>query len=325
MHADAHRLPRVGLLFPGQGSQYPGMADPWLAHPSGRAVFEEASDALGEDLVEACREDVRLEDTALVQPAIVACDVAAYRVLSERGIFPVAAAGHSVGEYAALVAAGAVPLRSAIEAVAERGRAMADAARETPGAMTALIGLDADQAKTVAGVAGRGGVLTVANLNSPTQIVLAGTVPAIEQAEAMARSRGAKAVRLRVAGAFHSPLMRPAFPRVRVAVSRMSFSAPDFPVIPNGSGSPEQNPAALQHQLSRHVGSAVRWEASMRSMAALGVDLFVEAGPGQVLAKLVKRCVPGAAAVAIGSPGDAEEKLPGALQNAAAGEGRDAG
>jgi [acyl-carrier-protein] S-malonyltransferase len=301
------------------------MADPWQAHPAGRDVFQEASDALGDDLVAACANAARLEDTALVQPAIVACDVAAYRIVRERGVVPVAAAGHSVGEYAALVASGAVPLRAAIEAVAERGRAMADAAAETPGAMTALIGLDAEEAKTVAGVAGRGGVLTVANLNSPTQIVLAGTVPAIEQAEAMARSRGAKAVRLRVAGAFHSPLMRPAFPRVRAAVSRLPFSTPEFPVIPNGSGAPERNPAALQHHLSRHVGSAVRWEASMRSMAELGVDLFVEAGPGQVLAKLVKRCVPGATSVAIGSPGDAEEKLPGTLHDAVTGEDRDAG
>jgi [acyl-carrier-protein] S-malonyltransferase len=322
MHADAHRFPRVGLLFPGQGSQYPGMADPWLSHPAGRAVFDEASEALGEDLAAACREEARLDDTALVQPAIVACDVAAYRVVRERDIIPVAAAGHSVGEYAALVASGAVELRAAIEAVAERGRAMADAARETPGAMTALIGLDADEAKTVAGVAGRGGVLTVANLNSPTQIVLAGTVPAVEQAEAMARSRGAKAVRLRVAGAFHSPLMRPAFPRVRAAVSRMPFSPPEFPVIPNGSGAPEENPAALQHHLSRHVGSAVRWAASMRSMAELGVDVFVEAGPGQVLAKLVKRCVPGATAMAIGSPEQAE-KL--AASQPGASEDRDAG
>ncbi|MGH2686804.1 MAG: ACP S-malonyltransferase [Actinomycetota bacterium] len=322
MHADAHRLPRVGLLFPGQGSQYPGMADPWLSHPAGRAVLDEASETLGEDLVSVCRDEARLDDTALVQPAIVACDVAAYRVVRERGIVPVAAAGHSVGEYAALVASGAVPLRAAIEAVVERGRAMADAARETPGAMTALIGLDADQAKTVAGVAGRGGVLTVANLNSPTQIVLAGTVPAVEQAEAMARSRGAKAVRLRVAGAFHSPLMRPALPRVRAAVSRMPFSAPEFPVIPNGSGAPEENPAALQHHLSRHVGSAVRWAASMRSMAALDVDVFVEAGPGQVLAKLVKRCVPGAAAMAIGSPEQAETL---AASQPASSEDRDAG
>ena len=325
MHADAHRIPRVGLLFPGQGSQYPGMADPWHAHPAGRAVLDEASEALGEDLVAACRDEARLEDTALVQPAIVACDVAAYRVVRQRGILPVAAAGHSVGEYAALVAAGAVSLRAAIEAVTERGRAMAAAARETPGAMTALIGLDADEATTVAGVAGRGGVLTVANLNSPTQIVLAGTVPAVEQAEAMARSRGAKAVRLRVAGAFHSPLMRPAFPNVRAAVSRMPFSSPEFPVIPNGSATPERNPAALQHHLSRHVGSAVRWEASMRAMADLQIDLFVEAGPGQVLAKLVKRCIPGASSVAVGSPEDAERKLPGSLEDAAAGRDHDAG
>ncbi len=297
--------PRIAFLFPGQGSQFPGMADPWISHPAGRAVLDEASAILGEDVAAMSRDERRLEDTSIVQPAIVACGVAAQAVLRSEGVEPVVAAGHSVGEYAALVCAGATSLRSALEAVTERGRAMAEAATERPGAMTALIGLGAEDAETVSQVAGRAGVLSVANLNSPTQTVLAGTVSAVELAEAMARSRGAKAVRLRVAGAFHSPLMEPAFPRVRAAVSRMELTAPEFPVVPNGSAVAESDPTALRHMLARHVGSAVRWAASMRAMADLGVDLFVEAGPGQVLAKLVKRCVPGARSVAVSDPDQA--------------------
>ena len=295
----------VGFVFPGQGSQFPGMADPWLEHAASRAVLDEASAVLGEDVVAMCRDERRLEDTAVVQPATVVCGVAAQAVLRAEGIDPVVTAGHSVGEYAALVSAGATSLGSALIAVVERGHAMSDAAAEEPGAMTALIGLTADEAETVARVAGRAGVLSIANLNSPTQTVLAGTVPAVELAEDMARSRGAKAVRLKVAGAFHSPLMQPAFPRVRAAVSRMEISTPSIPVIPNASARPESDPTALRHLLARHVGSAVRWAASMQAMAALGVDVFVEPGPGQVLSKLVKRCVSGARSVAVGSPDDA--------------------
>ena len=296
----------VGILLPGQGSQHAGMADPWIEHPVGRAVLEEASEALGEDVVALCRDPSRLADTAAVQPALVACDVAAAEVLGAFGLRPAVAAGHSVGEYAALVVTGAIPLAPAIRAVAERGRAMAEASRESPGAMTALIGLGPNDADEVSTVAGRGGVLAVANLNSPTQTVLSGSRDAVERAEDMARSRGAKAVRLKVAGAFHSPLMRPAVQPVRAAVARIPFEPPRVPVVPNGSAEPETRPSVLRDLLSRHVTSAVRWERSMRAMADMGVDLFVETGPGDVLAKLAKRCVQGARAVSVNDPDQAE-------------------
>jgi [acyl-carrier-protein] S-malonyltransferase len=297
---------KTAVLFPGQGSQYAGMADPWIDHPEGRAVLDEASDVLGYDVIEACRDDDRLAHTAVVQPALFACDLGAFRVLETEGLRFDAAAGHSLGEFVALVAAGATDLRPTLQAVVERGLAMHEAGENNPGSMTALVGLSPDQAADICRVAGRGDVLMVANENSPKQTVLSGSVPAIERAEALARSRKCRVVRLKVAGAFHSPLMRPALARVRAAIARLEFRTPAFPVIPNASGRPTTQPSALRDLLSRHLVSPVRWERSMRAAAGeLGVEWFVEAGPGDVLARLAKRCVPGARATAVGKPDEA--------------------
>jgi [acyl-carrier-protein] S-malonyltransferase len=297
---------KMAVLFPGQGSQYPGMADPWSSHPAGRAVLEEASDALGWDVIEVCRDERQLADTAVVQPALFACDLAAFRVLEEEGVRFAAAAGHSLGEFAALVAAGATDFRPTLHAVVERGLAMHEAAEAAPGAMTALVGISPQDAAEICRIAGRGDVLMVANENSPKQTVVSGSVAAIEQAEDLARSRRARVVRLNVAGGFHSPLMRPALDRVRSAIARLSFQAPRFPVTPNASGRPVQHPAALRDLLSRHLVSPVKWERSIRAMAETGIEIFVEAGPGDVLAKLAKRCVPGTRAVSIGTPAEAQ-------------------
>jgi [acyl-carrier-protein] S-malonyltransferase len=297
---------KSAVLFPGQGSQYPGMADSWADHPEARAVLDESSEVLDYDVVEACRDESRLADTAIVQPALFACDLAAFRVLEGEGFRFEAAAGHSLGEFVALVAAGATDLRPTLEAVVERGRAMHEAGEINPGAMTALVGLSPDEAADICRVAGRGDVLMVANENSPKQTVLSGSIPAIERAEELARSRKCRVVRLKVAGAFHSPLMRPALDRVRAAVARLQFRAPRFPVIPNASGRPTAQPSALRDLLARHLVSPVKWERSMRAAAAeLGVEWFVEAGPGDVLSKLAKRCVPEARATSVGTPDEA--------------------
>lgn len=295
---------KIAALFPGQGSQFVGMADPWTEHPAGAAVLAEASEALGYDVAGACRDEAKLADTAVVQPALFACDLAAFRVLEAEGVTFHAAAGHSLGEFVALVASGATDLRPTLEAVVERGRAMHDAGEQNPGAMTALVGISPAEAQTIVQTAGRGDVLTVANENSPKQTVVSGSVPAIERAEEMARSRGAKAVRLKVAGAFHSSLMQPALDRVRAAISRIEFREPRLMLVPNASGRPTTAPAALRDLLNRHLVSPVKWERSMRAMAEDGVDLFVEAGPGEVLSKLVKRSVQGARTVTVGSPAD---------------------
>jgi [acyl-carrier-protein] S-malonyltransferase len=295
----------IAALFPGQGSQYTGMAEPWAGHPAGRAVLDEASAALGRDIVDLCRDETALATTELVQPALFAVDLAAFRVLEAEGVEFTAVAGHSLGEFAALVASGALELGPALTVVLERGRAMDEAGRALPGAMTALIGMNAEEAAELVEIAGRGDVLVVANENSPTQVVLSGSVSAIERAEELAKSSRARAIRLRVAGAFHSPLMRTAVQRVRDAISHLEFHEPSLDVVPNVSGRTTREPLALRDLLSRHLTSPVRWERGIRNMALLGVDTFVEAGPGDVLSKLVRRIAPEAITVAVGSPHEA--------------------
>jgi [acyl-carrier-protein] S-malonyltransferase len=300
---------KIAVLFPGQGSQHPGMADPWAGHPVGKQVLDEASETLGYDVIEACRDEDRLADTAVVQPALFACDLAAFRVLESEGVPFSMAAGHSLGEFVALAASGATDAMPTLRAVVERGKAMHEAGTEHPGTMTALVGISPDEAADIVRTAGRGDVLTVANENSPKQTVVSGTVEAVERAEEMARSRGAKAVRLKVAGAFHSKLMQPASARVRTAVTALEFRHPRFPVVPNASGRPTDQPSAMRDLLGRHIVSPVKWERSMRAMAEAGIDLFVEAGPGEVLTKLVKRCVPGAKSIPVGGPPDVKSVI----------------
>jgi [acyl-carrier-protein] S-malonyltransferase len=295
----------LAVLFPGQGSQYPGMADPWKGHPAGAGALDEASEALETDVVHACRDDALLSTTAFAQPALLACDVAAWRVLEAEGIAAEAAAGHSLGEFAALVAAGALGYDDALALVAERGRAMQEASDERPSAMTALIGVSAADAAEICEVAGRGDVLAVANENAPSQVVLSGSIAAVERAEEAARSRRARAVRLNVAGAFHSPLMQSAAARMREALSTTTFTDPRFPVAANVSGRLIGNAAAFRDVLARHVVAPVRWERSMRSLGDAGIDTFVEAGPGDVLTKLARRILPDARAVAVGSAEEA--------------------
>ena len=296
---------QLGVVFPGQGSQYAGMADPWIDHPDGLATLERASKVLGQDVVDLCRDEDALATTEFVQPALFACDLAAYRVLEAEGVQASASAGHSLGEFAALVAAGALELESALEAVIERGRAMQSAADVRSGTMTALLAVSSEEAAEICAVAGRGDVLAVANENAPTQVVLSGSQEAIERAEELVRSRGSKAIRLRVAGAFHSPLMQPAVPAIRDAVSHLHFETPHFPVAPNVSGRLTMEPSAMRDALSRHVVSPVRWERTIRSLAQAGFDTIVEAGPGDVLSKLARRTVEGMSTVAVGSPADA--------------------
>jgi [acyl-carrier-protein] S-malonyltransferase len=295
------RIVAFAILFPGQGSQYAGMADPWLAHPAGAEALDEASSALGRDLVAASRDPALLEATDVAQPALLACDVAAWRVLEAEGVRPVAAAGHSLGEFAALVAAGVLSLEDAVRLVGERGRAMQAASDERPGAMAALLGVSAaDGADICAAVAGSD-VLVVANENAPKQVVLSGSVAAIERAEGLARERRARAVRLPVAGAFHSPLMEPAVPAMREPLARTTFADPRILVAANVTGALVREGAELRALLDRHIVSPVLWERSMRALGDAGVDTFVEAGPGDVLTKLVKRILPGAVAVAVGT------------------------
>jgi [acyl-carrier-protein] S-malonyltransferase len=278
------------------------MADPWLGHEVGRATLDEASSALGRDIVQGCRDEAALTTTEFVQPAMLACDVAAVRVLGSLGASFAAAAGHSLGEFAALVASGVLDLADALSIVQVRGRAMQEAGDRLPGTMTALLGVGAEAANALCEEARHGDVLLVANENSPQQVVISGSVPAIERAEVLASERRIRAVRLQVAGAFHSPLMESAVEPLSAAIDAADFAAARFPIASNVTGELVEDPDELRALLKRHVVSPVRWERCARSLAGFGAQVFVEAGPGDVLTRLAKRVVPEARAMAVGSP-----------------------
>ncbi len=298
------------VLFPGQGSQFPGMADPWAEHPAGAAVLAEASAAIGRDVIVGSRDDGALATTAFVQPALLACDVAAFRVLVAEGLDDiVGVAGHSLGEFAALVAADAIGLADALSLVVIRGSAMQRAGEERPGAMSALLGLGADDASTLCEDVRGEDVLVVANENSPAQTVASGSVAAIERLEAAAKERKVRAIRLPVAGAFHSELMRPAVEPVREALDRIEVRDPTIPVAENVTGELVTDGGRLRQLLERQVVSPVRWETGIRALAAAGATTFLEAGAGDVLTKLMKRIEPSATARAVGSPDDARAAL----------------
>jgi [acyl-carrier-protein] S-malonyltransferase len=293
----------IAAVFPGQGSQYAGMADPWVAHPAGREVLDEASQVLGRDLEADCRDEALLATTAFAQPALLTVDVAAFRVLEASGLTGcVGAAGHSLGEFAALVAAGVLSFADALAIVVVRGREMQRAGEQRPGTMSALLGVGPSDASTLCDEVRGDDVLLVANENSPQQVVISGSVAAIERVEALCAERKIRAVRLRVAGAFHSPLMEPAVTPLREAIDAAAFSAPRFPVASNVTGALVTEPEELRELLVRHVVSPVRWESCAQALRAAGAEVFLEAGPGDVLTKLAKRVVPGAQATAVGSP-----------------------
>jgi [acyl-carrier-protein] S-malonyltransferase len=281
------------------------MADAWTSHPASKAVLEEASTILHRDIVEGSRDGAALATTDFVQPALLALDVAAFRVLRDEGAAFAGAAGHSLGEFAALVAAEALELTAALEIVIVRARAMQAAGDRRPGTMTALLGVGPEDAAALCNEVRGDDVLIVANENSPRQVVLSGSVPAIERAEALASRRKIRAVRLKVAGAFHSPLMESAVEPLSAAIDTFAFGRPRFPIATNVTGGLVEDPEELRALLKRHVISSVRWERSVRALQEAGADLFVEAGPGHVLTKLAKRVVPGARAVAVGTPEDA--------------------
>jgi [acyl-carrier-protein] S-malonyltransferase len=292
----------TAVVFPGQGSQFAGMADPWAAHPAGRAVLEEAGEAMGRDVVAGAHDEAALATTEFVQPALLACGVAAFRVLQAEGLTGVVgAAGHSLGEFSALVAAGVLPLEGALRVVVVRGEAMQRAGEARPGTMTALLGPGPDDAEAICEEARDDDVLLVANRNSPVQSVISGSVAAIERAEAVAAARKIRAVRLQVAGAFHSPLMQPAVQPIIDELATLEFRAPAFPIAENVSGTLVADATELRSLLERHVVSPVRWYDDAQALAAAATT-FLECGPGDVLTKMAKRVVPGSRALAVGSP-----------------------
>jgi [acyl-carrier-protein] S-malonyltransferase len=304
---EGHVAPRIALLFPGQGSQQPGMAADLLDDPEVSALCDQCSSAADVDLrrllTTATDDDLRLTQNA--QPALCFAGVALTLLLRRRGVDPVAAAGHSVGEYAALAAAGSVGAPQVIKAVVERGKAMADAAPPGTGSMAAVLGLDA-QAIEVA-LAGMNDAWP-ANYNTPTQTVIAGTTTGLEVATQRLQVAGAKRViPLNVSAAFHTPLMAPAAQRLRAALDRIEWRAPRIPAMANLTGRQHQGGDRIPHVLEMQLRSPVRWSACIASLLELGCDTFIEVGPKRALTGMMRELAPGKTAVAVGTASSVQE------------------
>lgn len=284
----------VALLFPGQGSQYVGMGqDLAVRDPAAREVFERADEALGVSLTGTMwngpEEDLTATHNA--QPAILTHSVAVHALVAERLGDVALAAGHSLGEFTAHVAAGTLTFEDAIRAVRRRGELMFEAGEERPGTMAVVIGLDDEVVERVCREAsGAGGACVPANFNSPAQVVISGDEPAVARATEMAKEAGARRVLpLNVSGAFHSPLMKAAESGLRDHLAGVAFSQPAFPVVSNVEGEPVSDPEEAHRLLIEQLTSPVRWTGSMHTMLGQGVDRFVELGPGRVLAGLMRR------------------------------------
>jgi [acyl-carrier-protein] S-malonyltransferase len=287
----------TAFLFPGQGSQKPGMgADLYERFPSARARFDEADAVLGFSLTEVMFGEgeetaARLRQTEITQPALYVHSLAAMAVLDERSRAPEAAAGHSLGEYSALAATGALSFADGLRAVRRRGELMAQAGTVRPGAMAAVLGLDAAAVeKACADASTDGEVAVPANYNDPGQLVISGDPAAVARAGEAAKAAGArKVVPLPVSGAFHSPLMAFARDGLADALAALAIRAPRCPVYLNVTAAPEADPEAIRARLLEQLTAPVRWAQSVQRMQADGVTRFVEVGTGNVLSGLVKR------------------------------------
>lgn len=286
-------MSKLAFLFPGQASQYPGMGRDLAENfPESRAVFEEADAALGFSISKLCFEgpEDSLKLTENTQPAILTVSIAAWRALESRGVAPDLAAGHSLGEYSALVAAGALELSAAVRLVRKRGRYMQDAVPAGQGAMAAILGLSPADVAEICKKAADGDVLSPANLNSPEQTVISGNAAAVKRAVEIASQSGAKrAVILPVSAPFHCDLMAPAQKRLEPDLRASAFGPLRFPLITNTDAEAISSGEEAREALIRQVTLPVRWLGSVREMIERGVSVFVEVGPGKVLSGLLRQ------------------------------------
>lgn len=288
--------PLIAFVFPGQGAQEVGMGrDLYEAHPVARDLFDQASDLLGVDLKRLCFEGPKaeLDDTINTQPALYVTSVALWSVARHEGVIssPAFVAGHSLGEYSALTAAGALPFEAGVRLVRERGRLMKKAGEQHPGKMAAIIGLEDDVVASICEAASRPNEpVQVANYNCPGQIVISGAEAAVRRAVELAEAQGAKrTVVLDVSIAAHSVLMAPVKEEFAAAVAAAPLRAPEVPVVGNLTARPLETEAAIRHELVEQLTGSVRWTDSVRYMRDQGVQTFVEFGPGSVLTGLIKR------------------------------------
>ena len=300
------------FVFPGQGSQAVGMLDAWGDHPAVLQTLQEASDALGEDVAKLIHEGPKeaLGLTTNTQPVMLVAGVAAWRAwLAEGGARPAVVAGHSLGEYSALVASGVLTLAQAAPLVRFRADAMQKAVPVGVGAMAAILGMDA--AKVMAGCAevtggfgpNSGEVVEAVNFNDPMQTVIAGSKAAVEKACELLKANGAKrALPLPVSAPFHSSLMKPAAEALREKLASTDFAAPQIPVLNNIDVAVESDPARIRDALVRQAAGPVRWVESVQALQARGVAAIVECGPGRVLAGMAKRIAPDLAATSVYDP-----------------------
>lgn len=283
----------VAFIFPGQGSQSPGMGKDLAENfPVARQVFEEADEALGFPISRLCfdgpAEDLQLTENT--QPAILAVSVAAFRSLESMGApAPAFVAGHSLGEYSALVAAGVLDLSAALRTVRARGRYMQEAVPVGTGAMAAVMGAELSEVERVCAEASGSEVCSLANINSPGQVVIAGNAAAVDRAVELLKDVARRVIKLKVSAPFHCALMKPAQDRLGADLERLTFNEPKFPVVTNVDARVTTAPGELRDALLRQVSSPVRWAQSMQLLIENGVGTAVEVGPGKVLSGLMRQ------------------------------------
>ena len=303
----------IGLVFPGQGSQSVGMGRAlYEAHPLVRKVYKEAGTILGYDVAALCFDGPaeRLNLTEYTQPALLTVSIAAFRLLEPLGLRPLAVAGHSLGEYSALVAAGGVAFGAAVSLVQKRAQYMAEAVSPGIGLVAAILGLSGEAVREVCQEASEIGMVTLANLNCPGQVVIAGEKAAVERAIELAKTKGCrKAIPLPVSVPVHTPLMQKAADRLAADVAATALADLEMPLVNNVDAKPLRRLAEVRESLIRQLPSPVLWEDSVRVMWEMGVRTFIEVGPGTVLTGLAKRIVPEAVTLNVQDPKSLETTL----------------